>query len=161
VDVRSYPYSKIAPAHNREALGVWLAAAHIRYLYLGAELGGRPESPDHYDDGGHALYGPMSEQAGFQAGLRRILDGAQDHRIALLCSEGDPTHCHRRLLVGKVLAEHGVKLAHIMPDGNVLTEDDVPLPNDSRQCSLLEEPDPWRSTQSVSRRARLSTSSAA
>ncbi len=160
-DVRSYPYSKIAPQHNREGLAQWLAAAHIQYLYLGSELGGRPDSPEHYDDDGHALYGPMSERADFKAALTRILDGAQEHRIALLCSEGDPTHCHRRLLVGKVLAEHGVQLAHIVPDGNVLTEDDVQLPDESRQCSLLEEPDPWRSTQSVSRRARLSTSSAA
>jgi uncharacterized protein (DUF488 family) len=161
VDVRSYPYSRIAPQHNRETLMACLARERIRYLYLGAELGGRPDSPEHYDEEGHALYGPMSEQAGFARALTRVLDGAREHRIALLCSEGDPTHCHRRLLVGKVLAEHGVQLAHIMPDGDVIAEDEVRLPNESRKCSLLEEPDPWRSTQSVSRRARLSTSSAA
>jgi uncharacterized protein (DUF488 family) len=161
VDVRSYPYSRIAPQHNREALAASLAAEQIRYLYLGAELGGRPDSPEHYDHDGHALYGPMSEQPDFREALTRVLDGAQDHRIALLCSEGDPTHCHRRLLVGKVLAEHGVELRHILRDGDVLSEREVQLPNESQQCSLLEEHGPWRSTQSVSRRARLSTSSAA
>jgi uncharacterized protein (DUF488 family) len=161
VDVRSYPYSKIAPQHNREALAAWLAAEQIRYLYLGAELGGRPNSPEHYDPDGHALYGPMSEQPDFRGALTRVLDGARQHRIALLCSEANPTHCHRRLLVGKVLAEHGVQLSHIMPDGNALSEHEVQLPDENLQCSLLEEHDPWRSTQSVSRRARLSTSSAA
>jgi uncharacterized protein (DUF488 family) len=160
VDVRSYPYSRIAPQHNREALAAWLAAEQIRYLYLGSELGGRPDSPKNYDPDGHALYGPMSEQADFRAALSWILDGAREHRIALLCSEGDPTHCHRRLLVGKVLAEQGVQLSHIMPDGNVFDEREVQLPDESQQCSLLEEHDPWRSTQSVSRRARLSASSA-
>ena len=161
VDVRSYPYSKIAPQHNREVLAAWLAAEQIRYLYLGAELGGRPDSPEHYDHDGHALYGPMSEQPDFKEALARIIDGAQQHRIALLCSEANPTHCHRRLLVGKVLAEHGVQLSHIMPDGNVLSEQEVQMPDENLQCSLLEEHDPWRSTQSVSRRARLSISSAA
>ncbi|MHB8234979.1 MAG: DUF488 domain-containing protein [Solirubrobacteraceae bacterium] len=161
VDVRSYPYSRVAPQHNREALAAWLAAEQIRYLYLGAELGGRPEDPEHYDREGHALYAPMSEQAEFRTALGRVLDGARDHRIALLCSEGDPTHCHRRLLVGKVLAEHGVELRHILRDGSVLGEREVQLPNESQQCSLLEEHAPWRSTQSVSQRARLSTSSAA
>lgn len=161
VDVRSYPYSKIAPQHNREALAASLAAEQIRYLYLGAELGGRPDSPEYYDDEGHALYGPMSEQQDFKEALSRILDGSAQHRIALLCSEGDPTHCHRRLLVGKVLAEHGAQLSHIMPDGNVRSESEVQLPEENLQCSLLEEQDPWRSTQSVSRRARLSASSAA
>jgi uncharacterized protein (DUF488 family) len=128
VDVRSYPYSKIAPQHDREVLAAWLAAGKIQYLYLGAELGGRPDSTEHYDHDGHALYGPMSEQPDFKEALTRIIDGAQQHRIALLCSEANPTHCHRRLLVGKVLAEHGVQLSHIMPDGNVLSEHEVKCP---------------------------------
>jgi uncharacterized protein (DUF488 family) len=161
VDVRSYPYSRVAPQHGREALAALLAAHEIGYLYLGAELGGRPDKPDLYDQDGHALYGPMSEQPDFQAALDRILEGARAHRIALLCSEADPTHCHRRLLVGKMLVEHGVELRHMLPNGNVLVEHEVQLPAASQQCSLLEDDDPWRSTQSVSRRARLSTSSAA
>lgn len=161
VDVRSYPYSRVAPQHGREALGASLAAQGIGYVYLGAELGGRPEGPSFYDQDGHALYGPMAQQPDFRAALARLVNGADSHRIALLCSEGDPTHCHRRLLVGKVLAEHGVELRHILRDGNVLAEREVQLPNMSQQCSLLEDDESWRSTQSVSRRARLSASSAA
>jgi uncharacterized protein (DUF488 family) len=88
----------------------------------------------------------MSERPDFKKALSRILDGASRHRIALLCSEGNPTHCHRRLLVGKVLAEQGVQLSHIMPDGLVLSEREVQLPDENQQFSLLEERDPWRST---------------
>jgi uncharacterized protein (DUF488 family) len=161
IDVRSYPYSRIAPQHNRDRLAHLLAAHQIGYLYLGEQLGGRPENPAHYDPEGHALYRPMSEQPEFRSALDRVVSGATDHRIALLCSEARPTHCHRRLLVGKVLAEHGLHLHHILSDGSVQSEDTVILPAQSAQRSLLEEQDPWRSTQSVSHRARLSTSSAA
>jgi uncharacterized protein (DUF488 family) len=57
-------------------------------------------------------------------------------------SEGDPRGCHRRLLVGKVLAERGVELRHILRDGTVAAEREVPV-----------EP-PWRSPQPVAHRRR-------
>jgi uncharacterized protein (DUF488 family) len=159
IDVRSYPYSRFAPQHNRDALAGLLAAHNIGYLHLGEHLGGRPKDRAHYDAEGHALYRLMSEQPEFKVALNRVRSGATDHRIALLCSEAKPTHCHRRLLVGKVLTEHGLRLHHILPDGNVESEDTVTLPGQSAQGSLLEEQDPWRSSQPVSHRARLSVSS--
>jgi uncharacterized protein (DUF488 family) len=162
VDVRSYPYSRIAPQFNSEDLAAGLASRGHGYLFLGDALGGRPDSDEHYDGDGHALYGAMAERHEFQVGLERLLRGARDHRIALMCSEADPTHCHRRLLVGRVLTARGVELRHILPDGGVCSERTVALPGeDQPQCSLLPEEVPWRSTQSVSRRARLSASSTA
>ncbi|HEX9481705.1 MAG TPA: DUF488 domain-containing protein [Solirubrobacteraceae bacterium] len=161
VDVRSYPYSRIAPQFNREQLADGLAERGFGYMFLGAELGGRPDTPEHYDEDGHALYAPMAERPDFQAALTRVCRGAGKHRIVLMCSEADPTHCHRRLLVGRVLAELGVQLRHILPTGRVESESRVALPGENAaQSSLLPEEVPWRSTQSVSRRARLSASSA-
>jgi Domain of unknown function DUF488 len=160
VDVRSYPYSRVAPHFNREGLAVALSSRDMGYLFLGRELGGRPDDPAHYDAQGHALYGPMSEHAEFRGAVKRVYDGAPEHRIALLCSEADPTHCHRRLLVGKVLADRGVELRHILADGGTSVEQTVDVPaGRPAQCSLLDEDTPWRSTRSVSQRARLSTSS--
>jgi len=79
----------------------------------------------------------------------------------MLCSEGRPSECHRRLLVGKVLADHGVALRHILPNGIVHQEDFVALDSGDEQETLFGEEEPaWRSTQSVSHRRRLSTSSA-
>jgi uncharacterized protein (DUF488 family) len=46
--------------------------------------------------------------------LRR---GAERYRVAIMCSEEDPTHCHRRLLVAKVLLEEGLTIGHIRGDG--------------------------------------------
>lgn len=106
-DVRSFPYSRFAPQFNQDELRQGLQDAGMRYLYLGEDLGGRPSSPDHYDAEGHALYGRMAEAAGFQKVIDHLASGASSHRVALLCSEGKPEGCHRRLLVGKVLAGRG------------------------------------------------------
>jgi uncharacterized protein (DUF488 family) len=162
-DVRSYPYSRIAPQFNRETFQRALGERGIRYLFLGEELGGRPEKDEHYDDEGHALYGPMSEEPQFSQAIDRLVGGAENHRLALVCSEGDPAECHRRLLVGKVLADRGLQLHHIRRDGSVIVEDRVTLDRADDQRSLFEEgaEAAWRSTQSVSHRRRLNTSSAA
>jgi uncharacterized protein (DUF488 family) len=161
IDVRSYPYSRYAPQFNREALEASIPRHGMRYVFLGEQLGGRPTLEEHYDVDGHALYGPMSEEQAFTDAVQRVIHRAREHRLALLCSEAHPRHCHRRLLVGKVLTESGVRLEHILPEGDVHSEETVVLPGENAQCSLLGEEEPWRSTQSVSRRARLSTSSAA
>jgi uncharacterized protein (DUF488 family) len=162
VDVRSYPYSRFAPHFNREELEGAMAAHGVGYLFLGEELGGRPTREEHYDADGHALYGLMSEEERFKAAVDRLIRGAHRHRIALVCSEGNPQDCHRRLLVGKVLCDRGVELRHILPDGTIRTELSVALSDDDEQCSFLEdEATPWRSTQSVSHRRRLSASSSA
>jgi uncharacterized protein (DUF488 family) len=161
VDVRSYPYSRIAPQFNREQLDLALRGAGRRYLFLGDELGGRPSREEHYDAQGHACYDLMAEQPAFQEAIQRLLRGCRTNRVALLCSEGQPQDCHRRLLVGRVLAEHGVQLRHILPSGAVHQEDAVSLDSADGQASLFGEETAWRSTRSVSHRRRLSASSVA
>jgi uncharacterized protein (DUF488 family) len=160
-DVRSYPYSRFAPQFNRDEIAATMSGHGVGYLFLGEELGGRPTRDEHYDAGGHALYGPMSEEKAFADAIERLILGAQRHRIALLCSEGDPRHCHRRLLVGKVLTDRGVELRHILTDGTILTERSVKLADDAQFTLLEDGQTPWRSTQSVSHRRRLSASSSA
>jgi uncharacterized protein (DUF488 family) len=161
VDVRSYPYSRIAPHFGREQLEAALHQTGVAYVFLGAELGGRPAREDEYDDRGHARYDRMAERPAFRAAIDRLLSGCRGRRIALLCSEGQPTDCHRRLLVGKVLTEHGVRLRHILPSGALQQEDCVLLDTQDSQEVLFGEETAWRSTRSVSHRRRLSTSSVA
>jgi uncharacterized protein (DUF488 family) len=161
VDVRSYPYSRIAPQFNREELDAALRRAGARYLFFGEELGGRPSEEGQYDEHGHARYDRMAEQPAFRMAVQRLLSGCREHRVALLCSEGQPQECHRRLLVGKVLADHGVQLRHILPNGAVHQETAVSLDSGDGQETLFGKEAAWRSTRSVSHRRRLSTSSAA
>jgi len=158
VDVRSYPYSRFASHFNREELDPALRAAGIRYVFMGEELGGRPLDEAHFDPDGHALYGLMAAQPSFVQGVERVLDGAGRGRLAIMCSCGKPDDCHRRLLVGKVLADRGAELVHILPTGELRSETEVQI---GIQATLFGEEDLWRSTQSVSHRQRLNTSSAA
>jgi uncharacterized protein (DUF488 family) len=162
VDVRSYPYSRIAPHFNRENLQPVMEDQGIRYAFLGLALGGRPQRDEHYDVNGHALYGEMAAELAFKEAIQGLLKGASDHRLALLCSCGLPEECHRRLLVGKVLCDRGAELRHILPNQSIESEHSVPLPGVNDQPALFgHDLHPWRSTRSVSRRRRLSASSAA
>jgi hypothetical protein len=117
VDVRSYPYSRYAPQFNRDALEAKLPLRDVGYLFLGEELGGRPTQEEHYDAEGHALYGPMSQETAFTEAVDRVIRGSGRFRLALLCSEVDHTDCHRRLLVGKVLTDHGGSCTTSCPTG--------------------------------------------
>lgn len=166
VDTRSSPYSRFAPQFDRELLQRRLGDAGFRYLFLGAELGGRPKSPEYYDSQGHVLYGRMTTDRAFLAGMARLERGIAEFRVALLCGEENPAHCHRRLLVGRVLAERGYELLHIRGDGRVQADADVAaesgktLANEQPALFAELDEDQWRSTASVSPRKTLANSSA-
>jgi uncharacterized protein (DUF488 family) len=165
-DVRSSPYSAYASQFNREALRPPLQKRAIQYLFLGDLLGGRTEDERFYDDEGHMLYDQMAQSPGFKQGIRRLLDGVAKFRVAILCGEEDPTDCHRRRLVGRVMQQHGVRLMHIRGDGRVQSEEQVAAEETFRktkgQLNLFqtEEPGEWKSTQSVSPRKAPPSSSA-
>jgi uncharacterized protein (DUF488 family) len=158
VDVRSSPWSRYAPQFNREALEPSLADQGIEYAFLGAELGGRPIGDELYDDEGHVLYGAVADTPLFKAGIETLEELARDRRVAIMCSEEDPSDCHRRLLVARVLVARGVSVEHIRGDGRVQSEGE--LEPAATQESLFAEEKPWRSTRSVShRRPRAASSS--
>jgi uncharacterized protein (DUF488 family) len=149
-DIRSHPSSRYNPQFNRERLRSSLVAAQIEYVFLGQELGGRPPEPEFYDAGGRVLYGAVAKSERFAAGLERLLTGAARYRVAILCSEENPEHCHRRLLVGRVLADRGVAVRHIRGDGNVISENDLGrLPQDTAQGALFGQDAAWKSVRSV------------
>ncbi|MXX89040.1 MAG: DUF488 domain-containing protein [Boseongicola sp. SB0677_bin_26] len=115
VDVRSSPYSRFNSQFNRERLAESLKGSGISYVYLGRELGGRSDDRSHYERG-RIRYDRLSNTARFRDGLERIVRGAEDYRIALMCAEKEPLDCHRTLLVGHELDRLGVDVAHILPD---------------------------------------------
>ena len=159
VDVRSAPYSRYAPHFNPATLKEHLSAAGCRYLYLGKELGGRPEGAEFYDAAGHVRYDRLAESPSFLAGLERLIAGAGRFRVAIMCSEEDPAGCHRRLLIGRVLAGRGIALIHIRGDGRLQSEAEIAaaaqVPEDvAGQPALfdVEETTAWKSIRSVSPR---------
>jgi uncharacterized protein (DUF488 family) len=88
-DVRSHPYSRYLPHFSQAALKQSLESDRIRYVFLGKELGARPDNPDCYIEG-KALYAKIAATDLFAEGIQRILEGVKKYKIALMCAEKDP-----------------------------------------------------------------------
>lgn len=159
VDVRSQPYSKYNPQFNDRQLKATLTAAGIRYLFMGDQLGGRPEGGELLDEAGHALYHRMAESQQFLAGIERLQRGVAQHRVAIMCSEEDPTVCHRHLLVTRVIGDRGIDVQHIRSDGHLDSEDDL-RPRQKQGLLFPElEHESWKALRSVSPKPRTLSSS--
>ncbi len=165
VDTRSVPLSRAAPQFNKPNLRSALEAAGVLYVHKGKALGGRPRSEHFYDNEGHVRYNLVAETALFQAAISSIERGAKrESRMALMCAEEDPLHCHRRLLVGRVLLHRGIAIEHIRRNGLVLSEEDLAKRFDDPTYHQVTMFSPggdteWRSTQSVLPRRPPRTSS--
>lgn len=156
VDVRSKPYAAYTPHFNKDQIEPAAHAAGLRYLYLGRELGGMPDNPGFYDDEGYVLYDRIAGTEPFQVAIGRVLTGLRKgYTMALTCGEDNPRQCHRRLLLGRVLREQGVAVAHILADGTLISEAEL-LDEERRapkQLSLFggeaEERLAWRSYRPI------------
>ncbi|NVL89794.1 MAG: DUF488 domain-containing protein [Desulfobacterales bacterium] len=168
VDVRSKPFSRFSPQFNKGGFEKALKASGIKYLFLGRELGGRPQGSKFYDNQGFVLYSRIAESPLFLEGIDRLIKGIKNYRVAVMCSEENPANCHRQLLVGRVLAKRGVSVRHIRGDGTVQDEDELAQEayqskGEQAQLSFFEpkeEVPEWKSTQSVLPRKKLDSSSA-
>jgi uncharacterized protein (DUF488 family) len=156
VDVRSAPYSRYVPHFNTRELQTTIREAGLPSISLGQELGGRPDpATGMYDEDGRALYYRVAESDAFKRGIRRLRTGIERHRVAIMCSEEDPTDCHRRRLVAKVLVEDGVRVLHIRgngevePETTILSEYRKPVQQSLFGESTERDDNPWRSTLSV------------
>ena len=148
-DVRSQPYCRHAPHFNSPQIQRSVQSAGIHYLWLGQQLGGRPDDPALYDQQGYVLYGRVAASAQFRLGIERLEHDLAHYRPAIMCSEENPASCHRNLLVGRVLTEHGVDVRHIRGDGRVQDRAQLLAESGSsgqRQGMLFEEleVDSWK-----------------
>jgi uncharacterized protein (DUF488 family) len=156
-DIRSQPYSRHAPHFSARNLEAILFDNGIGRLFLGFELGGRPSAEEFYDLDGRVDYAQIERSQSFVNGIQRLESSIPDRRIALLCSEEDPTGCHRRLLVGRVLGERGIAVRHIRGDGSVQAEGESS--NDQPVLFPDSEVSVRKSIRSVLRRKRRPGSS--
>ena len=125
IDVRTAPYSKFKPEFSKELLQHHVERDGLRYVFMGDGLGGQPKDPACHTDG-KVDYDKVQAQPFFQAGIERMKKAfAQQHRVALLCSEGRPEQCHRSKLIGEALVAAGIPVCHIDEDGQLLTQRQV------------------------------------
>ena len=123
-DVRSAPRSRFSSQFNKDAMREALAARGVGYIFLGKELGGRPQSQELYTDG-VADYEKMAGSPEFRLGLDRLMEAAARSNVAAMCSEADPLECHRCLLVGRALAAQGADVRHILASGKIVAHEEV------------------------------------
>ena len=133
VDVRTAPMSRYNPQFNKENLGRILPERNIQYAFAGQYLGGRPSDPTCYKsrslpaDGADYLhevdYPAVMTKEWFIKGITRLLELANEQTTAIMCSEEDPSQCHRHHLIAKFLMrEHPeVSVRHIRGDGTVFS----------------------------------------
>lgn len=122
IDVRSRPQSHRFPQFDQLELEQSLRGAGIGYLFLGEELGGRPDDAKAYREDGLVDYQARRKAHGFKAGIERIVAELQHNTVALMCAEEDPLNCHRFLMVCPELVALGVEPRHIRKDGMLETQ---------------------------------------
>ena len=107
VDVRSNPVSRFAPFANHRVLPDLLESVGIDYELMGGTLGGKPGNPGLYDSKGKPDYRKMRSLDEFQDAVEQLAGMASRRLTVVLCSEEDPSQCHRLLLLGPSLEENG------------------------------------------------------
>lgn len=143
-DVRSHPYSRYLPHFNQVSLKQELLSQNIRYVFLGKELGARPDNPDCYVDG-KAIYEKIAATELFKEGIKRVLKGVKTYRIALMCAEKDPITCHRTILVCQNLRQiNDLEINHIKSGGTLEShqdlEDRLLVKHGFKQLALAQAP---------------------
>ncbi len=122
-DVRSTPQSGRLPHFSQPAFEKLLRAEDFDYLFLGEELGGRPDDADAYRPDGLVDYQARRKSYAFQAGLSRLQKELEGRCVAMMCAEEDPLECHRFLMVCPELAKRGVIPLHIRKGSRIETQE--------------------------------------
>lgn len=143
-DVRSSPYSQFKPEFNKDKFSEFLVRNGIAYVFLGDFCGARVEDPSCYVNG-KVDYARVAESPKFKEGLKRIINGMDNFRIALMCAEKDPITCHRTILVCRNLTSKDINIKHILSNGR--TEDHKESEQRLLKHFKLNHPDMFRSEQ--------------
>jgi len=127
VDIRSIPHSVRFPHFGSQALRSTLRRAGIDYIYLGDLLGGKPLRHEQAGDTewkqGHLdvrLVASLRRTPRWREGIQKLaalVTGRADSGEVgcLLCSESDPTKCHRSLVALELASElPGLEVSHLI-----------------------------------------------
>ena len=121
VDIRTAPGSRHHPQFARAALEEWLPAAGIGYRWEKRLGGCRQPSADNPDvawrEDMFRGYAEHMRSAGFVEAIDAVLAEAEEHQVAVMCSESLWWRCHRRLVADFVTLACGTQVRHLMHDG--------------------------------------------
>lgn len=96
VDVRTIPLSRFSPHFNKMPLQRALATETIKYLFKGANLGGR------------------AVNVGYEEAIKELTELVQQgKRVCVMCSEKYFNKCHRFTVLTPSFEERGLLVVHI------------------------------------------------
>jgi uncharacterized protein (DUF488 family) len=122
-DVRRYPTSRRLPQFEQAALAAGLARHGIGYVHF-PDLGGMrqqrlPDSPNRaWKEEAFNAYADHMRSAAFSQALAQLEALAGQGRVAVMCAEALPQHCHRRLLADLLLVR-GWRVRHLLGGGRI------------------------------------------
>ncbi len=158
IDVRSQPYSRYTPHFSRAALEHSLKEHHIRYVFMGDTLGGRPQDASCYRED-KPQYDIIRTKPFYLQGIARLrVVWEKQLCVALLCSEAKPQECHRSKLIGNTLTEQQIQVSHIDESGYCKDQQAINMLLTGGQQLLFEDLSPIETSGKIGRaRKKLST----
>jgi uncharacterized protein (DUF488 family) len=116
IDIRSLPRSRHNPHFDRNTLSETLRDAGIRYLHC-ADLGGfrRPEKDSvntAWSSRAFRGFADYMQTTEFSRAIGLLIDVLESETPVLMCAEGNPFRCHRRL-IADTLVVRGIRVMHI------------------------------------------------
>ena len=125
IDVRSQPYSRIAPQFNKERLSSSLKSDEILYAHFEKEFGARYTKPSLFDEDNKVDFDKVRASTEFKQGIQRLRKALDlGYIIALMCSEAEPFDCHRFSMISYQLRKE-VEVSHILKAGNLKENSDL------------------------------------
>ena len=126
VDIRGTPYSKYNVQYNKETIRDTLIKEGFVYIYMAKEFAAKRENKESYNKEGYSDFEKVIYEEEFKNGIERLKNGCKKgYRIALLGAMQDPIRCHRSILVGRELVQHGFNVKHILDDYSIAYQDDI------------------------------------
>lgn len=137
VDIRSVPSSKYAAQFNQRQLKLSLKDIGIKYKYMGSSLGGRPEDKSVLSSDGKIIREYIEQKDWYLKGIQDLINLARtSNKVALMCSEENPAHCHRGYIVSNTLIEKGIQVLHIRANGDAQDLGLLNSPTDQMEIPL-------------------------
>lgn len=119
VDVRAVAMSR-RPGFAKTSLTANLQEAGIRYLHLrklGTPADGRAAARAGHHEEMHRIFNEQLATDAAQEELHTLADLVRGpQRIAIMCFEADPRHCHRRIVANALRTLVDIEVIDLMPD---------------------------------------------
>jgi len=117
VDVRTIPRSWHNPQFNKDILPENLKKVRMGYIHIKGLGGLRHAEKDSVNtawrNASFRGFADYMQTEDFKKNLERLIKLAKQKKIAIMCAESVPWHCHRSL-IADALFVRGIQVKHIM-----------------------------------------------